>query len=103
MVRQAKSAHWDKIIADASAEKYIWALAKWRKATDRPTAASSQGAYMGLRKIAKELRPSVTTKVAWVPGHKDVHGNEVADTLAKEGSELPTTQTRLDTITHIKR
>lgn len=58
---------------------------------------------MGLRKIAKELQPSVTTKVAWVPGHKDVHGNEVADTLAKEGSELPTTQTRLATITHVKR
>ena len=68
-----------------------------------PTPASSQGAYMGLRKIAKELQPSVTTRVSWVPGHKDVHGNEVADALAKEGSELPTTHTKLATITHIKR
>lgn len=35
---------------------------------------------IGLRKIAKELLPAVTTKVAWGPGHKDVYRNEVADT-----------------------
>ncbi|PNP37329.1 hypothetical protein TGAMA5MH_10770 [Trichoderma gamsii] len=35
IVRRSKRAHWDKIIADASAEKNIWTLAKWRKATDR--------------------------------------------------------------------
>lgn len=29
-----------------------------------PTPASSQGAYIGLRKIAKELLPDVTTRVA---------------------------------------
>lgn len=68
-----------------------------------PTPASSQGAYMGLGKIAKELLPSVTTRVAWVPGHEDVYGNEVADELAKEGSELPTKHSRTATITHIKR
>ncbi|KAL7892746.1 hypothetical protein HDV63DRAFT_388471 [Trichoderma sp. SZMC 28014] len=58
---------------------------------------------MGLGKIAKELLPSVTTRVAWVPGHEDVYGNEVADELAKEGSELPTKHSRTATITHIKR
>lgn len=67
------------------------------------TPASSQGAYMGLRKIAKELQPHVTTKVAWVPGHKDVLGNERADKLAKEGSELPRHTSSCATITHIKR
>lgn len=40
---------------------------------------SSQGAYMGLRNIAKELSPRVNTRVAWVPGHKDILGNERAD------------------------
>ncbi|PNP37124.1 hypothetical protein TGAMA5MH_10980 [Trichoderma gamsii] len=34
-VRKSKRAHWDKIIAEANADKNIWSLAKWRKATDR--------------------------------------------------------------------
>ena len=67
------------------------------------TPASTQGVYMGLRKIAKDLSPNTVTKVAWVPGHKDIYGNEVADKLAKEGSELPTPPSRIATITHIKR
>jgi hypothetical protein len=58
---------------------------------------------MGLRKIAKELLPSVTTKVAWVLGYKEVYGNEVVDKLVKEGLELLTPYTRTAIITHIKR
>lgn len=54
----------------------------------RPTPALSQGAYIGLRRVAKGLLPSVTTKVLWVPGHKDIYGKETADTLAKRGLEL---------------
>ncbi|KKO96446.1 hypothetical protein THAR02_11453, partial [Trichoderma harzianum] len=68
-----------------------------------PTPASSQGAYMGLRQIAQRLLPRVTTRVAWVPGHKDVLGNEEADRLAKEGSELPCHSRNCSTITFIKR
>ncbi|KKO96477.1 pyruvate decarboxylase, partial [Trichoderma harzianum] len=67
-----------------------------------PTPASSQGAYMGLRQIAQKLLPRVTTRVAWVPGHKDVLGNEEADRLAKEGSELPCLSRNCSTITFIK-
>ncbi|KKO96471.1 hypothetical protein THAR02_11428 [Trichoderma harzianum] len=67
------------------------------------TPASSQSSYIGLRKIAKDLLPEVTTKVAWVPGHKDVFGNEKADTLAKEGASLPRHNSHLSTITHIMR
>ncbi|KAL7940224.1 hypothetical protein V8C42DRAFT_363610 [Trichoderma barbatum] len=47
------------------------------------TPASSQRAYMGLRNIAQKLLPGVTTRVAWVPGHKDVLGNETAGKLAR--------------------
>ncbi|KAL6789519.1 hypothetical protein GGI42DRAFT_245377 [Trichoderma sp. SZMC 28013] len=56
------------------------------------TPDSSQKAYMGLRKIAKDLPPPppprVTTRVAWVPGHKDILGKEEADKLAKERGRL---------------
>ncbi|KAL7922562.1 ribonuclease H-like domain-containing protein, partial [Trichoderma austrokoningii] len=52
------------------------------------TPRSSQSAYMGLRKIARELLPGTHTKVAWVPGHQDILGNEAADKLAKEGAIL---------------
>ncbi|KAL6702198.1 ribonuclease H-like domain-containing protein [Trichoderma pleuroticola] len=49
------------------------------------------------------LLPRVTTKVAWVPGHKDILGNEEADRLAKEGLELPCYLSNCSTITYIKR
>ncbi|KAL7903965.1 hypothetical protein GGI35DRAFT_484899 [Trichoderma velutinum] len=52
------------------------------------TPNSSQAADAGLRKIAKELSPGAKTRVTWVPGHKDIRGNEIADTLAKEGGEV---------------
>lgn len=58
---------------------------------------------MGLRKIAKELQPAVSTKAAWVPGHKDVLGNEKADALANDGSGLLRTATNCSTITRIRR
>jgi hypothetical protein len=50
--------------------------------------ASSQHAYIKFGKLAEAILPRKTI-VAWVPGHKDVSGNEVANRLAKEGSELP--------------
>lgn len=34
-IRRSKRAHWDEIIAEASATRNIWSVAKWRKATDR--------------------------------------------------------------------
>lgn len=35
-----------------------------------------------------EISSHNLTKLIWVPGHSDVEGNEIADTLAKQGSEL---------------
>lgn len=71
------------------------------------TPDSSQKAYMGLRKIAKDLPPPppprVTTRVAWVPGHKDILGKEEADKLAKARSKLPKTHCSTSTITHTRR
>lgn len=39
--------------------------------------------------------------IAWAPEHKDVHGNEMVDKLAKEGLELLKLPFRTATITHI--
>ncbi|RFU78528.1 reverse transcriptase [Trichoderma arundinaceum] len=67
------------------------------------TPDSSQGTYMKLRNIARELLPAIKIKVSWVPGHKNVLGNERADQLAKEGSELPAYPQPWSTVTHVKR
>ncbi|KKO96423.1 hypothetical protein THAR02_11476 [Trichoderma harzianum] len=35
IIRRSKRSHWDEIIAEASATRNIWSVAKWRKAIDR--------------------------------------------------------------------
>jgi hypothetical protein len=64
--------------------------------------ASSQHAYIKFGKLAEQILPRKTI-VTWVPGHKDVPSNEVADRLAKEGSELPTYNQNYTSITNVKR
>lgn len=62
----------------------------------------SQAALMALRadnirskvvsrchKELKVLSEQHNIRLCWVPGHKDILGNELADELAKKGSELP--------------
>jgi hypothetical protein len=56
--------------------------------------ASSQHAYIKFGKLAESLLPRKTT-VIWVPRHKDVPGNEIADRLAKEGSDTKSLQVQV--------
>ena len=42
---------------------------------------------MGFRAAAKKLASQgIKTYLSWVPGHKDVRGNKIADQLAKRGA-----------------
>ncbi|KAH6609372.1 hypothetical protein Trco_002718 [Trichoderma cornu-damae] len=50
---------------------------------------------------ARVKAAAIETKVSWVPGHKNILGNEKADRLAKEGSELPEYRQNYSSITTI--
>ncbi|KAL7940133.1 hypothetical protein V8C42DRAFT_291180 [Trichoderma barbatum] len=63
---------------------------------------SSQEEYIAFQKGAKAAFP-VEIIVAWVPGHKDVPGNEAADGLAGDGTRLETLSNGTSTITRIHR
>ena len=46
-------------------------------------------------KVLKELGTEV--RIAWIPGHANIHFNEVADLLAKQGSMLSSTDSLVET------
>ena len=47
-------------------------------------------------------RLGIELHIAWVPGHEDVEGNEIADVLAKEGTEKPPAQQKIS-FAHLRR
>ena len=49
---------------------------------------SSQREFVEFQHAAMRMAPCKVL-VSWVPGHKDIPGNEIADQLAKRGTELP--------------
>jgi ribonuclease HI len=49
--------------------------------------------------VALEAKGKLLT-IAWIPGHCNVLGNEVADQLAEEGSKMAQQETPVDAATH---
>lgn len=59
--------------------------------------------FMRAAEVFLKEKEGRTLEVAWVPGHKDVKGNDEADRLAKEATELPIEDDTPTTFTHHRR
>lgn len=68
-----------KVFADNQAS--IWRLGK---PSDRP---GQQWQLRAIKAANTIIRKGATAEIHWVPGHKDILGNEKADTLAKDATK----------------
>jgi len=62
---------------------------------------TSQNIFLIFQEFARAHAPGVTVK--WIPGHKDLEGNEAADKLAKAGAMLETGAATMLTVSWAKR
>ena len=78
------------ILADRSYGE-VWILSDSKSSIQHLSDWSSVGdrASVSILNMLKQISKSRTVHLQWIPSHVDIYGNEVADSLAKEGSEAP--------------
>ena len=85
----------------------IWIFADNQAAVNRISnlkPAPGQDTALEIASISKQLHQlDSSLHIQWVPGHFDVEGNEQADQLAKEATQITTTQHTTSTISFLKR
>lgn len=85
----------------------IWIFTDNQAAVNRVSnlkPAPGQDTAIEVASISKQLQQLGTSlHIQWVPGHFDVEGNEQADKLAKEGTQITTRQNTTTTLSFLKR
>ena len=59
------------------------------KATMKPNRQSGQEIIRDVLDTIESLQqeyPNITISIIWIPGHKDIYGNEMADAAAKKAA-----------------
>ena len=75
---------WEKaLILTDSLSAIISLFQNGLDSTMHPYIAEIKGKIYRLRQVGSDI------KIMWIPGHKNIHGNEQADSLAKKSCNIP--------------